>query len=295
VHDGNTHIAAAALIMQPYAQTNIQLVNQLRHNGYSRADLKLVGDAYELAAELFAGRLLPSDRIFLAHVVRTASILTTLRVPAGVVAAGLLHNVYVTGDFGNASADVSAANRDEVRQVLGSEAEEYVARFPAMNLDEKPATIRLACENPDALGPAERYLLKIMLAEHLEHLLDLDILYYPTDERRYYMGNADLAAYIAKNLGCAQLAAELLEASRQNESGESELELRKPQTSQRVVAPRSYCRRPGLAAYEFLRSWEENSKNMIRRFSSGLRRVAKSSQLRCLTLNLTEVVRSSLD
>jgi (p)ppGpp synthase/HD superfamily hydrolase len=251
--------------MQPYAQTNIQLINQLRRDGYSKSDLQLVGDAYGLAAELFAGRLLPSDRIFLTHVVRTASILAALRSPAEVVAAGLLHNVYVTGDFGNVFPGISAANRDEIRQVLGSDAEEYVAQFPAMNLEEKPRTIRLACENPDALRPAERHLLIIMLAEHLEHLLDFDIQYYPSCERRYYMGNVATAILIANNLGTTHLAAELGEASRQNQSAEPELEVRKSQTSARVVAPRSFCRRPAVAGYQSLHLWEAHTKNALRR------------------------------
>src|SRR5688572_20530292 len=76
-----------------YAQTNIQLFNQLRGDGYSKADLGLVRDAYELAMLLFSGRFQPSGKSFIAHVVGTASILAWHRLPAPVVAAGLLHNV----------------------------------------------------------------------------------------------------------------------------------------------------------------------------------------------------------
>ncbi len=87
--------------MHSYAQTNIQLFNQLRQDGYSDADLILVRNAYELAMVLFTGRFQPSGKSFIAHVVGTASILAWLRLPAPVVAAGLLHNVYENGDFGD--------------------------------------------------------------------------------------------------------------------------------------------------------------------------------------------------
>ena len=60
-----------------YAQTNIQLFNQLRRDGYSKTDLDLVRDAYELAMVLFSGRFQPSGKSFIAHVVGTASILAS--------------------------------------------------------------------------------------------------------------------------------------------------------------------------------------------------------------------------
>src|SRR6266849_8827294 len=111
--------------MHAYAQTNIQLFNQLCRDGYSNTDLSLVRDAYELAMLLFTGRFQPSGKSFMAHVVGTASILASLRLPATAVAAGLLHNVYVNGDFGNGRSGISMAQRDKVRRILGAEVEEY--------------------------------------------------------------------------------------------------------------------------------------------------------------------------
>ena len=98
--------------MHSYAQTNIQLFNQLRHGGYSNTELSLVRDAYELAMDLFTGRYQPSGKPFVAHVVGTASILASLRLSAQVVAAGLLHNVYEQGDFGNGRNGFSKAKRE---------------------------------------------------------------------------------------------------------------------------------------------------------------------------------------
>src|SRR5207247_3257336 len=95
-HEG----ALRADTMYPYAQTNLQLYNQLGGAGFSVADLGLVRVAYELATVLFAGRFQPSGKSFIAHVVGTASILASLRLPARVVAAGRLHHVFVNGVFG---------------------------------------------------------------------------------------------------------------------------------------------------------------------------------------------------
>jgi len=111
--------------MYSYAQTNIQLFNQLRREGYSNTDLSLVRDAYELAMVLYSCRFLPSGRPFIAHVVRTASILAALHLSAQVVAAGLLHNAYGTGDFGDGSGGISTAKRALISRVLSPEVEEY--------------------------------------------------------------------------------------------------------------------------------------------------------------------------
>jgi (p)ppGpp synthase/HD superfamily hydrolase len=253
--------------MQPYAQTNIELFNQLRRDGYSNADLSFVRIAYELAMDLFAGRFQPSGKIFLAHVVRTASILASLRLTAEVVAAGLLHNVYLSGDFGDDCPGISTVKREEIRKVLGPDTEEYIARFPAMNLDVKPRTIQLARDNPDELKLIERHVLLIMLAEHLEHLLDLDILYYPDEERRYYMNNVGGAIEIAKNLGCPRLAAELNEALRQTQSAElpAELHLQRVESSSMIIAPRSYRRRLGVAVHQALFNGRHRVKAALNR------------------------------
>jgi len=111
--------------MNSYAQTNIQLFKQLRREGYSNTDLSLVRDAYELAMVLYSCRFLPSGRPFIAHVVRTASILAALHLSAQVVAAGLLHNAYGTGDFGDGSGGISTAKRALISRVLSPEVEEY--------------------------------------------------------------------------------------------------------------------------------------------------------------------------
>ncbi len=58
-----------------------------------------------------------------------ASILGSLRLPAEVVAAGLIHSVYGNGDFGYGEMDISSAKRNYIKHALGKEVEDYVYRF----------------------------------------------------------------------------------------------------------------------------------------------------------------------
>lgn len=228
--------------MHSYAQTNIQLFNQLRREGYSNTDLSFIRDAYELAMVLFSGCFQPSGKSFIAHVVETASILASLRLSAQVVAAGLLHNVYGTGDFGDGRRGISMARRQKIRRVLNSEVEEYVARFPSLYW-ESP-TIQLARDNPDQLAAIDRAVLTILLAEHLEHLLDLDGLYYGNAVGRRLVNDSKIAAEIAERLGLSQLAVELKEAIREAEFAELPVELpaERVRNSSFVIAPKS-CRK----------------------------------------------------
>jgi (p)ppGpp synthase/HD superfamily hydrolase len=228
--------------MYPYAQTNIQLFNQLRHAGYSQRELSLVRDAYELAMELFTGRFQPSGKSFMAHVVGTASIVASLRLPATVVAAGLLHNIYYAGDFGDGRHGISTARRRKIRRVLGPEVETYAARFPKLHW--KSPTVQIARENPDKLDAIDRNSLLILLADHLEHLVDCDVLYYDKTIARNYIANSKIAAEIAERLGLSQLATEMREAIRKTEF--AELPVTPPEHRDRnrafVIAPES-CRK----------------------------------------------------
>jgi (p)ppGpp synthase/HD superfamily hydrolase len=228
--------------MYPYAQTNIQLFNQLRHAGYSQMELRLVRDAYELAMELFTGRFLPSGKSFVAHVVGTASILASLRLPAPVVTAGLLHNIYDAGDFGDGRHGTSTARRRKMRRVLGPEVETYAARFPKLYWQSQ--TIQLAREDPDKLDAIDRNSLLILLADHLEHLVDCDLLYYDKTTAGNYIDNSKIATEIAERLGLFQFATEMREAIRKAEC--AELPVTPPEHRSRkgafVIAPES-CRK----------------------------------------------------
>lgn len=90
-----------------YAQTNIQLFNQLRFAGYSDADISYMCDIYDFALEIFAGRFRGSGKPFISHLVGTAGILASLQASMNVVAAGLLHAAFIYGEYGTDQRRVS--------------------------------------------------------------------------------------------------------------------------------------------------------------------------------------------
>lgn len=242
----------------PYAQTNIQLFNQLRREGYSDAELALLRNAYELTLHLHTGRFLASGRTHIAHVVGTASILCSLHLPADVVAAGLVHNVYETGDFGCGSKGISRAKRKRVRQTVGEQVEEYAYRFLALRLN--PRTLSTISDDPDALDSTDRYAFLIELAERLDHHLSHGGL---EKYRKHMNRNGHLLVGIAEKLGFADLAAEMQKALAKPNAGRVFVKPIDPSSPNRsrVVAPRSYrkrlrvaCRQEMIRQFRYLRS-----------------------------------------
>lgn len=229
--------------MHSYAQTILQLYNQLRCDGYSKEDLVRIRSVYELAMSLFSGRFLPSGKTFISHGVGTAGILASLHLPTQVVAAGLIHNVYQNGDFGDGSGGISEAKRKKVRSVVGKETEEYVVGFATMRWSSR--TITAIRDGLNKLNSVDCNVVLIKLADNLEHLLDLDILYFDATERQSYIENVHILVEIAERLGFPDLAAGLKQAYSETVSDQVPAEL---VTRHKVsfVIPLSF--RPNLTA-----------------------------------------------
>lgn len=211
--------------MYRYAQTNIQLFNQL-HNinqlenspRYSDAEMKNILNAYELAMCLFAGRFRASGKTFIAHLIGTASILAPLNVPGSVIAAGLIHAVYAHGNFGDRKKGINEIKREIVRNIVGEEIEEYVARYTAFKWNQQ------SISNADPKCTKERYVLLIRLANELEEHLDFAIFYCSEKKRKQYLNRAEIygdrIVEIAYKLGFPSLAAELAKAFQQINTAE---------------------------------------------------------------------------
>ncbi len=229
-----------------YAQTNIQLFNQLQLEGYSNAELSLIRDAYELAMHLFTGVYRACGKTFIAHVVGTASVLGTLHTSAKLVAAGLLHAAYVFGDFGEAINGISPRKRQKVREAVGGDVEEYIARYTAFKWG--PKDIGAVYEGFHELGPTDRDVLLIRLANQVDDLMDLGALYRLAGEqkRQHYVGIGPMTVEMAEKLGFPTLAAELTRVVRETASTEIPAELRRRYTNEILIAPKSYYRRPAI-------------------------------------------------
>lgn len=236
--------------MEPVAQTNVALFNQLRRAGYTDDQLRLVQRAYLLAVRLNPGYFQASGKPFVSHTVGVASILAALELPAPVVAAACIHNLYVSGDFGDGlKRHITPARRQLVREAVGSEVEGYVHRFCRFRLTADTVPAVLDCV--DGLDACDRALIAMDLADVLEKYTDQSILYLNA-ERHESALKADRClpelVELALRLGHPQLAAALECAVRATaeDSVPEYLVSRKPYSS--LVVARSCRRRLGLQA-----------------------------------------------
>lgn len=228
--------------MHSYAQTNIQLLNQLRCDGYSNTELESIYSAYKLVMRLFTGSFRASGKTFIAHLVGTASILGHLHVCAKVIAAGLLHAAYAQGDFGGIGKQgISETKRKQVSHLVGKEIEEYIAKYTAFSWNER--TIPEIYQQLDELGPSDRDVLLIRLANELEEYLDLGIVYCgDTKYQQYIQREGHLLVEMAQKLGYPTLATELASAIEDNILAEIPTELCNPTGHHHSaqIPPKSY-------------------------------------------------------
>lgn len=228
-----------------FAQTNIQLLNQLQRAGYTAGELDLVRVAYELAIKLFTGRFRASGKTFIAHLVGTASVLGSLRASAALVAAGLLHAAYQAGDFGDGVPGIANAKRDRLKVAVGDEVEEYVARYDALPWGAKYITGYH--QRAGALSGLERDVLLMRLANELEEYLDLGILYFGDKRRQqtdYLNDDGRMVIEMAESLGFPALGADLARAFEEVARADFAPALRgaNARNTSFVLAPQSYQR-----------------------------------------------------
>jgi (p)ppGpp synthase/HD superfamily hydrolase len=236
--------------MHTYAQTNVQLFNQLPLDVYTSKDLERVRAAYDLAACLFTGRFQASGKPFLAHLVGVASIVSALDAPPPLVAAGLIHSVYRNGEFGSGRRGMSDDKRRVVRDAVGEQVERYAARFAT--LPWRPASLAELHIRLDALDGLDRDVVLLRLADHLEHLLDLNVLYHGNAARRDSVKpHHDVLVDMAAHLGYPRLADELQVASTRVAAAEVPPELR-GHGRPALIGPRSHRRRLALLVREQL-------------------------------------------
>ncbi len=192
-----------------YAQTNIQLYNQLLELGWAGEAVEGVRRAYELAGELFRALEQPSGKPLLAHLVGTASILAAQRLPVAVVAGGLVHAAYPRGVFRRWRDATLARRRRRVREAVGAEAEELAARYA--RLPWNPRTIEELPGRLGGLDAVDRRVLLIRIANELEDHLDLGMHYAPESPfHALYRGPAlEILVKAAEALGRPGLGAEL--------------------------------------------------------------------------------------
>ncbi len=224
-----------------HAQTIIQLINHLRNKHYSSEEIILVIRSHRLAVSLFAGQFQSSGKTQIEHGVGTASVLCSLELPAELVAAGIVHNVYGTGDFGDGKTGVSSLRRRMVRKALGNKVEEYVHGF----FTSRARLRKLSVSQIDALSEIGRGVMLLSLAEQLDHHIDLGRIYHRRKKETYQKfirQKRDTMFELAERLGFPALASELDRVFRETLSTEIPVEILNelgPDTHH-TVAPNSY-------------------------------------------------------
>lgn len=239
-------------MMHSFAQTNIQLFNQLCRDGYSKTEISSISNAYKLAMCLFTGCFRPSGKTFIAHIVGTASILGSLHVPANVVAASLIHAAYANRDFGNGERGISETKREQIRRVVGKDIEEYVARYKALKWNKQ--TLPGICDRLDRLNLIDRNVVLMRLANELEEHLDLGLLYCGDGKHQdYSYRGGPLMIKMAEKLGFPTLAIQLTKVFEESASAEIHIELcsQSDQNSSFLLVPKLYQRRLSVV----LRHW----------------------------------------
>jgi (p)ppGpp synthase/HD superfamily hydrolase len=156
------------------AHTHIQLLNDMRRDGYDQPAMEAVFRAYRLCIELCGGYQ-PCGKPFIVHLLRTASILAALKRPPETIAAGLLHSIYAFGDFGGGGRKASPAKRAAVAARVSDPVESLVSAYDRMTWSDD--TLQTAVSGFSRLDRLSRECLLIRLANDLEQMTDLDMLY----------------------------------------------------------------------------------------------------------------------
>jgi hypothetical protein len=206
--------ASDAAAVPQCAQTNLQLYNQMLAAGRSDEDLRLVHDAYELAMRLFAGHYRGNGKPFLAHLVGVASILVAQKAAIDTIVAGMLHSVYLLGEFGDGTRGITLRKRHRVREAAGDVAERIVTEYTTMQWDS--ATLTDLHDRSARLSLLESRVLEIKLADTLEDHLDQGLAYAPLKSLAHGASNqkwTDELVRAGRAAGCEQLSRALAEAA----------------------------------------------------------------------------------
>lgn len=250
VQAGSTSVAAEKLIQSSFfiAQNNLQLLTQLRQEGYSNDDIKKIVAAYQLAMRLFTGHFRGNGKSFIAHLIGTASMLVSIREPVEVVAAGLLHAAYIWGNFGTGKYGRDAAKREQVRAIAGLEVEDLISGYD--DLAWSPKAIATLAQAPDQFNERDRHLVLMRLANELEDHLDLGVLYCNNFEQRleYLRQSRDNMIRLAEALGYPVLASHLAQVFEDCLTTQVDPELRAEKDISYLLPPLSHQRRWTLLA-----------------------------------------------
>ncbi|MEK6940139.1 MAG: HD domain-containing protein [Nanoarchaeota archaeon] len=200
-------MAKKSIPVSYFAQTNLQLYNQMVAAGYDETDLALIMNAYQLATTIFVGCYRRSGKTQLAHLIGTASIMVWLKRSSTTVAAALLHAAYAEGDFGGQSI------QKELRKATSPEVQRLIAAYYRLPWQYEPTQVNGLITRISHMTDAEREVVLLRVANELEDYLDAAPGYHERkDGRLTYLDEVSLCR-LAQALGQPRLVTEIQQQS----------------------------------------------------------------------------------
>jgi len=167
------------------ARTVAHLFRQLRAQDRPLAELELIRRAYDVGTPMHSGRFEVDGTPFHVHGLGVASLAAQAGAPSAVVAAGVLHNAYNTGDWGDGrGSGAHPARRERLRREVGPEVEAILTGLK----DSRSAHLLSSAMESDAdVGEPERWYVLLDLCDFLDKWDDGRIAYGlpDRDDRRF--------------------------------------------------------------------------------------------------------------
>lgn len=236
--------------MSSYAQTFPQLHLQLREMGYAPQEIFDIQNTYGHATQLYAGVFQSNGKEILAHVIGTASILASLKAPPHIVAAGLLHNVYDGGNFGDGQNGITPARQAYLQGAVGDTIENLLENF--LKFDWSPKVFCTIRDQFPQYDETKRTVLLLRITEHLEHNLDHGTELYSKEERIFRSTKFDILVDIAKLLGVPCLEKDFQQVFQLKSTSEipAGFRLVGAKKSRKILAPKSCRKRFSVTIHE---------------------------------------------
>ena len=190
----------------PYAQTNIQLYNQLYSLNINEEKSIQVKKAYDLCIKIFSGRYRANGKPFISHLVGTASIIAEHGGCADDVIAGLLHAIYSQSQLQLNKSGDHYLQTQMIENLMGEKINRLLIDYNQLPWDsDSIATIEANCLTCSSL---QKRILLIRLANELEDRLDLGMSYCKKLEKNDAKREGSIIK-ISSHLGHIKLAKEL--------------------------------------------------------------------------------------
>lgn len=186
--------------MDRYAQTNLQLLNDMSSRDYKDVEISQAIRAYKLAAQMFVGKYRSSGKSLLAHVVGTAGILVNANASINSVCVALLHAAF--------QKDADKRVKEQIENQVSCEVADLIREY--QNLPWQSEDIKSYAKGFSDLTTENRISITVRLANEVEDHYDLGI-YYMNESRRdklikRYSESSQNMMTLAKKLGLPVLS-----------------------------------------------------------------------------------------